>query len=68
MRGKEFIDRAAAWARANGKAWRVEATRGKGSHKTLYVGDNRTTVPHGELPSGTYRSMLRQLGIRKEEF
>ena len=28
----------------------------------------RTTVPHGELGSGLLASMLRELGIDREEF
>ena len=68
MKGKEFIDRAARWARAHDVAWRVEASRGKGGHKLLYVGERRTTVQTGELRDGTFRAMLKQLDIPKEEF
>ncbi len=43
----------------------VEATRGKGSHQTLYYGDRKTIVrnPKDELKIGTYYAMLNQLGI-----
>ena len=34
----------------------------------LYVGGRRTVVKHGELKRGTLRGMLRQLGIREEDF
>ena len=68
MKGKEFIDRAAAWARAHGQEWRVEPSRGKGGHKRLYVGARWTIVQSGELPNGTFRDMLKQLDIPKSEF
>ncbi len=40
----------------------VEATRGKGSHQTLYYGDRKTIVrnPKDELKTGTYYAMLNQ--------
>ena len=43
----------------------VEATRGKGSHQTLYYGDRKTIVrnPKDELKIGMYYAMLNQLGI-----
>lgn len=44
------------------------ASRGKGGHQTLYVGDRFTVVQTGEIPKGTFYAMLRQLGIPKEEF
>lgn len=68
MSGKDFIARAAKWARKRGLDWSVVPSRGKGSHKTLYVGERRTIVATGEIPPGTLRNMLKQLGIPKEEF
>jgi hypothetical protein len=68
VKGKEFIDRAATWAKRHDVAWRVEASRGKGGHKLLYVGERRTTVQTGEIPPGTLHAMLRQLAIPKAEF
>jgi mRNA interferase HicA len=43
----------------------VEATRGKGSHQTLYYGDRKTIVrnPKDELKTGTYYAMFNQLGV-----
>ena len=39
-----------------------------GSHGTLYIGTRRATVMRDELKSGTFRNMLKQLGINKEDF
>lgn len=68
MNGKEFIRRARAWARDRGLECKVDPSRGKGGHQTIYVGDRWTTVQTGELKPGTLSAMFRQLGIRKEEF
>jgi mRNA interferase HicA len=69
MRGNEFIRRAQALARARGLACRVDEKRGKGSHVTLYFGNQLTIVrnPKDELKTGTLHAMCKQLGIRKEE-
>ena len=47
----------------------MDRKRGKGSHMTLYFGDRKTVVrnPQDDLKTGTYRAMLRQLGIRQED-
>jgi mRNA interferase HicA len=68
MTGKEFIKRAKRHARRIGKTYRFDPRHGKGSHGMLYVGDRRTTVKQGELAAGTFRNMLQQLDIAKEEF
>ena len=68
VNGREFIDRAAAWAKLHDRPWRVDPSRGKGGHRLLYVGDRRTTVQTGDIPPGTYHAMLKQLGIDKAEF
>lgn len=68
MTGKEFIKRAKRHARQTGKKFRFAPRHGKGSHGMLYVGDRRTTVKQGELAAGTFRNMLQQLDIAKEEF
>ena len=64
----EFIRRARRYARSNGLDYRFEPARGKGSHGRLWIGGHFTTVRHGELKPGTFRNMLRQLGIAKESF
>jgi predicted RNA binding protein YcfA (HicA-like mRNA interferase family) len=46
-----------------------EETSGKGSHLKLRHGDERTVIPmhSGDLPTGTYRSILRQLGLTEAD-
>ena len=51
-----------------GKEFYFDPGRGKGSHGTLRIGTRRATVMRGELKSGTFRNMLRQLDIGKEDF
>jgi len=42
---------------------------GKGSHGTLTLGHRRTIVrnPKDELKTGTYHSMLKQLGLAERD-
>ena len=68
MNGAEFVRRARGYARKTGQEFRFDPSRGKGSHGALYVGNRRTIVKHGELKPGTFFSMLKQLGIDKEDF
>ncbi|MDR1482292.1 MAG: type II toxin-antitoxin system HicA family toxin [Synergistaceae bacterium] len=43
--------------------------RTKGSHVVLRKGENVCVVPlHSELAQGTLKSVLRQAGIRLDEF
>ncbi|HVY33144.1 MAG TPA: hypothetical protein VG960_01865 [Caulobacteraceae bacterium] len=68
MNGKQFIRQANRWARVHGLHASVEASRGKGGHQVLRIGDRWTTVQTGELKPGVFHVMLKQLGIPKEEF
>jgi mRNA interferase HicA len=70
MKGKEFIKRVKKIGRDRNIAVRVDKKRGKGSHVTLYFGEQFTVVrnPQDELKTGTLRAMLRQLNITREEF
>lgn len=68
MTTAEFIRRAKRYARSNNLEYRFEPAHGKGSHGRLWVGGRFATVRHGELKPGTFRNMLRQLGIAKEDF
>ncbi len=51
--------------RRRGVSVRLAAKRGKGSHATLYYGEARTVMQDvkRELPTGTFRAMLDQLGL-----
>lgn len=68
MNGTEFIKRAKKLAKEQGIECRFEKKRGKGSHGTLYYGDKKTTVKHSEIGKGLLSAMLKQLGIKPDEF
>ena len=68
MTGLEFIRRARRYARRTGQDYRLEPSRGKGSHARLWIGEHLTTVKRGELPRGAFLGMLKQLKICKEDF
>jgi len=47
----------------------IDATRGKGSHQTVYFGAMNTVLrnPKDELKKGTLHAMCAQLGISANE-
>ena len=55
--------------KADGRTFKVNRKRGKGSHGMVSFGERRSFVPlhGGDLPPGTRRAILRQLGVRPEE-
>lgn len=65
MRGNEFIRRVKTLGKLRGVVVVLNASRGKGSHQTLYYGRAFTVVrnPKDELKTGTFHAMCRQLGI-----
>ena len=67
MNGDEFIRRVRKLAKKQGYHCDV-TTQGKGSHRTHEYGDKRTTVKHGEIGKGLLSAMMRQLGLRKDDF
>ena len=66
MTGNEFIRKIKALGRQKGITVRLDASRGKGSHQTLYCGNAFTVVrnPKDELKTGTFHAMCAQLGIK----
>jgi len=44
MNGAEFVKKIKAAARLRGLSYKLDASRGKGSHATLYLGDSFTIV------------------------
>jgi hypothetical protein len=66
--GREFSRRARRYARRNELYFEFDPSSGKGSHGLLIVGNHRTHVQHGEIPRGTFFSMLRDLNIDYREF
>ena len=68
MNGREFTRRARRYARRTGQSFYLDTHRGKGSHVILYIGERRTVVKYGEIQPPMLFSMLRQLGIDRENF
>ena len=64
----EFVRRAKPYARNAGLEFRFEQSEGKGSHGRLYLGGKATFVKRSEIGRGLLAAMLKELGIRKEEF
>ena len=68
MNGEEFIRRARRYARRRGLEFEIDYRQGKGSHATLYLGERRTTVKQSAIGQGLPASMLRDLGIEREDW
>jgi mRNA interferase HicA len=68
LKRSEFLRKVRRLAKRKGLDVKL-ATRGKGSHSTLYVGGRKATLPDPkkELKSGTLRAMCEQLGIDPRE-
>lgn len=69
MTGNEFIRKVKALGRARGIDVSLNASRGKGSHQTLYFGTAFAVIrsPKDELKTGTFHAMCKQLGIRAND-
>ena len=69
MRGNEFIRKVKSLGKARGVSVTLNASRGKGSHQTLYYGSAFTVVrnPKDELKTGTFHAMCNQLGIHASD-
>ena len=69
MTGNEFIRKVKALGKQRGLTVTLDASRGKGSHQTLYYGSAFTIVrnPKDELKPGTLHGMCSQLGIKPNE-
>lgn len=68
MNGTEFVRRAKRYARNAGLEFRFDRSEGKGSHGRLYLGGKTTFVKRSEIGKGLLATMLKELGIWKEEF
>ena len=67
--GAEFLRRIKKIGRDLNIIVRVEASRGKGDHMTVYFGARRTILGdlRKEIKTGTLHAMLKQLGIGRLE-
>ena len=68
MDDKEFKKRLRRLAKKHEVDYRFDRKRGKGSHGTVHYGDRKSILKSGEIGEGLLHSMLKQLGIKKEEF
>ena len=68
--GREFIERVNRLGRERNIQVQVDAERGKGSHVLLYYGNRVTVVKdvRKELSPGLLSSMIRQLGLQRNDF
>lgn len=69
MNGNELLKKLKGLGKQRGIPVTIEKHHGKGSHATLYFGDNRTTMKDRkkEIGKGLLNSMLADLGIDKDE-
>ncbi len=69
MAGNEFIRKVKALGKQRGVTVALDASRGKGSHRTLYYGSAFTVVRNlkDELKTGTFQAMCSQLGINAND-
>lgn len=69
MKGIEFYRKIKKLGSENGIAVKLVESRGKGSHATLFYGNKFTILCSlkKELKTGTYKGMLKQLGINESE-
>jgi mRNA interferase HicA len=65
LTGNEFLRKVKALGKRRGVAVILDASRGKGSHRTLYYGNAFTVIRDlkDELKTGTFHAMCSQLGI-----
>ncbi|WIM05277.1 MAG: type II toxin-antitoxin system HicA family toxin [Candidatus Nitricoxidivorans perseverans] len=69
MTGNEFIRKVKTLGKQRGIPVTLNASRGEGSHQTLYFGRAFTVVrnPKDEIKTGTFHAMCAQLGIKPGE-
>lgn len=64
MNRDQFLRALRTYCRDNGlDAPRFDPRRGKGGHGRVWVGERFTTIPSGELKTGTRRGILKTLGL-----
>jgi mRNA interferase HicA len=69
MTGAEFIKKVKALSKKRGVPFHLNASRGKGSHQTLYYGSLSTVVRHppDELKTGTFHAMCKQIAVKPSD-
>ena len=69
MNGNELLKKIKKWAKERDANLELVKAHGKGSHSTLKVGVNKTTIKDlkKEIGPGLLKKMLDQLGIEKKD-
>lgn len=69
MKGSEFLRKIKKLSTKTKIRVELIQRRGKGSHSTLFYGDRFTIIRNlnDELKTGTYKAMLKQLGISEKD-
>ena len=67
MRADDLMRRLRRLASARG--WEIKERDGRGSHIVVTLNGRRSVVPmhRGDIPTGTYRGVLKQLGLEPED-
>ncbi|OXE37205.1 MAG: hypothetical protein CGW95_02950 [Phenylobacterium zucineum] len=66
MNREQFIRALRSYCKANGlEPPRFDPRHGKGGHGRIVIGDKFSTIPSGELKTGTLDAILKQLGLPK---
>jgi hypothetical protein len=68
--GNELLRRLRQLAMDRGVRFNFDPTGGKGGHGVIWLGNRRTTLRSSrpkEIPQGTLRAMLSQLGVHPRE-
>ena len=65
MNTNQLVQKLRRWARARDVEFVVSKHEGKGSHRTIYLGSHKTTIPWttNDLTTGTLRGVLKQLEV-----
>lgn len=67
MNRTELLKALKKLAKKQGVAFNWEPQPGKGGHGRVTLGDRRTIIASGEIPTGTLAAILRQLAIKKKD-
>ena len=67
MRANDLLRRIRRLATVRG--WDLVEREGRGSHLVITLNGRRTVLPmhRGDIPAGTYRAILSQLGLKPED-
>ena len=64
MSTREFTRKIKRWARKRDIVFKIKKHESRGSHRTIYLGDRRTTIPWAnDLTPGAVHGLLKQLGV-----